>query len=497
VEGGTQSERVLFLFGRRCGPGEGLSVSLNTEDKKKGIERSLPRIEEAVDAGHLAAWIANKAGKVDALRTERPRVDWSKVAAEVSRLAALVPADCEVEIGDAARRLGQRPGMLDLFVKFARDQRRRWERAPRFMKWGRGAGGQWILNSSNVVLSGGSPLDRRLNTDDREVAAKRLCLLLRHAIEEGLLPGGVKHPAWREYGGPIAQETKHFLGRLRKMPWAKYELEREAASERLGYCEPAIDWLTNHEEDRRQDHARRAKCDATKRSFGRKTGKKRTPKSRSWQFSRVGTMLHVHSKGHPIYGRVTIDRVTLDWPLPVQNRAAGEAHVKPAVDARKSVKKAADDWRKCSIGSSEAKGASKALLREQHRFRDALAAVGAKRSKIWAKVVPQFDQFPFDETSKREECTRWFVDLLLKNPERPPRPLETVEDRLGLLEEAAKRFNVSRREARRCYERAQDITEIRTWSTAHRGKARNWRPKMASHFAPAGKPGARVTKLSV
>jgi hypothetical protein len=40
---------VLFLFGRRCGPGEGLSVSLNTEDKKKGIERSLPRWEHEAD----------------------------------------------------------------------------------------------------------------------------------------------------------------------------------------------------------------------------------------------------------------------------------------------------------------------------------------------------------------------------------------------------------------------------------------------------------------
>jgi hypothetical protein len=153
VEGGKRSERVLFLFGRRCGPGEGLSVSLNTENKKKGIQRSLPRIEEAVDAGRLAAWVADKAGKVETLRTERPRVDWSKVAAidwskvaaEVSRLATLEPADCEVEIGAAARRLGQRPGMLDLLVKFVRDQQCRWDRAPRFMRWVRGAGGQWIL----------------------------------------------------------------------------------------------------------------------------------------------------------------------------------------------------------------------------------------------------------------------------------------------------------------------------------------------------------------
>ena len=253
IEGGNRSERVLFLFGRRCGPGEGLSICLNTEDKKKGIERSLPRIEQAVDAGRLAAWVTDKAGKVERLRTERPRVDWPKVAAEVSRLAALVPADCEVETGAAARRLGQRRGMLNLFVKFVRDQQCRWDRAPRFMKWVRGAGGQWILNS-DVVLRGESPLDRRLNTDDGEVEApRRLRLLLWHAIAKGLLPGGFKHAAWLLYGGKIPEETKGLLRRLSALPWRQYELQRELMAERLGYCASTLDWLTNHEEDRRHD----------------------------------------------------------------------------------------------------------------------------------------------------------------------------------------------------------------------------------------------------
>jgi hypothetical protein len=334
------------------------------------------------------------------------------------------------------------------------------------MIWVRAAGGQWILNS-NVVLSGGSPLNRRLNTDDGEVEApRRLRLLLWHAIAKGLLPGGFKHAAWLLYGGKIPEETKGLLRRLSALPWRQYELQRELMAERLGYCASTLDWLTNHEEDRRHDPERRAKCDATLRSSGRKTGKKQTPKSRSWQFSRVGMMLHVHSKGHPIYGRVIIDRLTLDWPLPVQNRTAGEAHVKPAVDARKSVKKAADDWRKCSIGSSEAKDASKALLRAQHRFRDALAVVGAKRSKNWAKVVPQFDELPFDETSRLdlEGCTRWFVELLLKNPERPP-PGRLVP---MLLEEADTLFHVGGRGARRCYEFAQEKTGNRNWSTTRR-----------------------------
>jgi hypothetical protein len=34
---------------------------------------------------------------VETLRTEKPRMAWAKVAAEVRRLAALAPATCEVE----------------------------------------------------------------------------------------------------------------------------------------------------------------------------------------------------------------------------------------------------------------------------------------------------------------------------------------------------------------------------------------------------------------
>jgi hypothetical protein len=386
VAGGNRSERVLFLFGRRCGPGEGLSVSLNTEDKKKGIERSLPRIEQAVDAGRLAAWVTDKAGKVERLRTERSRVDWPKVAAEVSRLAALAPADCEVETGAAARRLGQRPGMLDLLVKFVRDQQCRWERAPRFMRWVSAPGGKRVLESS-VDLGGRSPLTRRLNTDDRELAAQRLRLLLWHAIREGQLPGGFKHAAWLLYGGKIPEEIKGLLRRLSALPWRQYELRRELMAERLGYCASTLDWLTNHEEDRRQNPERRAKCDATLRSQERsKVGGKQTPKSRSWQFSRVGTMLHVHSKGRPIYGRVIIDRLTLDWPLPVQNRAEAEALVKPAVDARARVREAARGWRECLVGSREAATALEACSNAQRLYLEALRGAGAERAEGFGRV---------------------------------------------------------------------------------------------------------------
>jgi hypothetical protein len=331
-----------------------------------------------------------------------------------------------------------------------------------------------------------------LNTDDREVAAKRLCLLLWHALTESLLPGGVEHPAWREYGGRIGQKTKDLLRRLRKMPWEEYELERKAKAEQLGYCEATLDWLTDHEEERRHDPVRRAMCDATLRSQERsQVGGKQTPVSRSWQFSRVGSMLHEH-KG-TFYGRVIIDGLNLEWPLGLKNRAEACALVKPAIDALKLVGKAARRWREYPKGSREAKAASEVLLAEQRRFRAALSAVGAKLSKNWAKAILLFDELPFDETSRPdpEGCTQWFVKLLRDYPERQPRPLETVEGRIGLLGEAAERFNVSLRRARRSYESAQDITGIRAWSTTHRGKARA-RPKMASRLTQPRKPAAAV-----
>jgi hypothetical protein len=144
------------------------------------------------------------------------------------------------------------------------------------------------------------------------------------------------------------------------------------------------------------------------------------------------------------------------------NRAEGEALLKPAIDARARVREAARNWRECLVESSEAKTALATLLGEQRRFRDELLAVGAKRSKGWAEVFKVLKEPPFDEA--RGKCTRWFVELLLKNPERPPpgRPVEM------LLKEADALFRVGGRGARRCYEFAQEKTGNRNWSTTRR-----------------------------
>jgi hypothetical protein len=161
--------------------------------------------------------------------------DSADVMAEIRRLAALAPANYQVEIVAAARRLGEDPSMLDLIAKSVRDERRRLKPAPRFMQWARGPGGKPVLQCA-VYLSGGSRLSNSLKTADTRVKGpQRMRLLLSHAIAEGQLPRGVKHPAWGLYGGPIPEGSKRLLRRLAALPCVEYELQRMLDA--LALCE--------------------------------------------------------------------------------------------------------------------------------------------------------------------------------------------------------------------------------------------------------------------
>jgi hypothetical protein len=336
-------------------------------------------------------------------------------------------------------------------------------KAKPFMQWARGPGGKLVLQCA-VYLLEGSRLSLSLNTSDAEVEGpKRMRLLLWHAIVEGQLPCGFKHSAWALYGGPIPQSTKRLLMWLAGLPWGEYELLRTAAAERLGYHASTIDWLTKQEKSRRADPVRRARARTIARSRARKDGKL-TPISRSWQLGAVGGILAVHSDSKHFYAQFTIAGFTLRWPLAVQNRAEGEALVKPAVDARARIREAARHWRECPVGSPEAKTALTAVLGEQRRFRDALLSIGARRSNRWAEVVKVLKEPPVNEAAGLDGCTRWFVELLVKNPERPP-PGRRVP---MLLEDADTLFHVGGRGARRCYEFAQEKTGNRNWSTTRR-----------------------------
>ena len=59
------------------------------------------------------------------------------------------------------------------------------------------------------------------------------------------------------------------------------------------------------------------------------------------------------------------------------------------------------------VGFPEEKTALAALLGEQRRFRNALLAVGAKRSKGWAEVVKALKEPPVDEASRPDPEGCW------------------------------------------------------------------------------------------
>jgi hypothetical protein len=502
VKGGASSLKVLHLDidtvrGR-------IRHSLNTSDDAKAIERAKAIVAKALGEGRIqpnslatltyappqsakpvcckiqtsgnySTKIARPDGGVLAMSLETSNDQLAKdrmrvvVGAWLAR--GLILPTCKAARvygpGGLDGEYSSQTSLLEAEQWFAGKKRSK----PRFMQWARGPGRKRVLQSE-VYLSDGSRLCCVLNTENTKIGARRMRLILWHAINKGLLPKRQKHLAWRLYGGPIDLATKRFLKRLSALTPKKYEAERKPAARRLGYSPSTIDWLTDQEEVRRSDPVRQAMLRKNARARGRRAAKQ-TPISKSWQFSTVGGMLAVHPDG-PIYAQLTIAGTTLRWRLPAKDRAEAEVLVKPAVDARGRIKRAADAWRDCMIGSPEAKTALNTLLAEQRRYRDMLLSIGADSSRGWAEVALALNDPPFDETTKPapDKCKRWFVALLQKNPFHSPRPLLTVGDQIGLIDEAKKRFNVSQREARRCYERAQDVTRIKAWSTTHRGKAR-------------------------
>ena len=185
-------------------------------------------------------------------------------------------------------------------------------------------------------------------------------------------------------------------------------------------------------------------------------------------------MLSVRGAGR-IFGQVMIAGVMLQWRLSAKNVEEARDLINRAVLARKRVQDAAIDWGKCEKGSWEAKQALKAVLGAQERLRDALLTVGARHSKRWPHAVQVLREPPIDEAAHRPDakgCTRWFVELLLKSPLKPPRPLEETRAGSGLLREATARFKVSLRSARRCYELAQEKTGNRNWRSGGRPEKR-------------------------
>jgi hypothetical protein len=319
--------------------------------------------------------------------------------------------------------------------------------APPFMSWGPGPAGKRVLESSVQLIDGW--LGRRLNTDDPERAGHVLRLLLWHAIERGKLKEGIEHPAWIAYGGPIARATKCLLQRLTELPWGEYELERKPMAARLGVHVTVLDFLTDHE---KPATVVAATC---RRSRGRRRQGKHTPMSRSWQFRRIGRMVHSHRQC--FYGRVMIGYRTFSWRLAVSNRADAEQLVKSALDARRRVREAAWHWREYPT-----EAAMKAVLAAQLQYCQALKRTGADRCKDWGDLQEFLRVGPSDEATEIDQARTWFIALLNGYPKYPPRPVEK------LIQQAMEKFKLSKPKARQAYREAQNTTGNFNWSENRR-----------------------------
>ncbi len=319
--------------------------------------------------------------------------------------------------------------------------------APPFMSWGPGPGGKRVLESAVQLIDGW--LGRRLNTDDPELAGQVLRLLLWRAIERGKLKEGIEHPAWIAYGGPIARATKCLLQRLTELPWGEYELERKPMAARLGVHVTVLDFLTDHE---KPATVVAATC---RRSRGRRRQGKHTPMSRSWQFRRIGRMVHAHKQC--FYGRVMIGYRTFSWRLPVSNRADAEQLVKPTLEGRRRVREAAWRWREYPT-----EAAMKAVLAAQLQYCRALERTGAKGCKDWGDLVKLLKVGPSDEATEIDQARTWFIALLNGHPKYPPRPVEE------LIQEAMEKFKLSKPKARQAYREAQNMTGNFKWSENRR-----------------------------
>jgi hypothetical protein len=263
---------------------------------------------------------------------------------------------------------------------------------PPFMQWARGPGGKATLQCA-VYLSDGSTarhkgsrnysrLSPSLNTSDPDVAAQRMRLILWKAIADKRLLGGEKHPAWRLYGGPIPPSTKRLLMRLAALPWAEYELQRKEAAASLGLHVKTVDWLTKQDKARPESAAairnRRARLRVDGHQF---------PNHESWHFRPVGSMLVIHPDG-PIYVQITITGSIFRWRLNARDREESDAIMEPVRSARTQVRKAAEEWGACELGTSASVAAAARVVTACGRFATALSAVGAPAKCIRLAMKP-------------------------------------------------------------------------------------------------------------
>jgi hypothetical protein len=312
-------------------------------------------------------------------------------------------------------------------------------KTPRFMQWARGPGGKPVLQCA-VYLSDNSTARRRgsrdysrrsptFNTSNPEVAAQRIRLVLWHAITEGQL--SVKHPAWSLYRGPIPQSTKRLLTQLADLPWAEYELQRKEAAAKLGLHVKTVDWLA------KQDKARPESATAIKSRRARLRKVVRLPRRDSWHFGPVGSMLASHRDGL-IYAQLTIEGSIFRWRLKARDRENGVLIMQPVRSAREQVRKAAEEWGACELGTSASGIAASHVVTACANFATALTAVGAPKecSRLALQPPPEVGRaslLPLAITRKpikrllEPKFRQWLKKHMETHPKGRPHPRRWYE----------------------------------------------------------------------
>jgi hypothetical protein len=296
---GWHQRKKTILRGELIRGGRSTRIDLETADVPRAVALMRLFVRHELDNGRLRQGSR-------AMRLYGPDAPWkysrtSPVGdatfwSEIRRLEGLSVLKYHAVREEVSSRLQVPLGLLDRLANKHEIFLGRRHNAPPFMSWGPGPAGKRVLESSVQLIDGW--LGRRLNTDDPELAGEVLRLLLSHTIEQRKLEGGSKHPAWIAYGGPIARATKSLLQRLTELAWGDYEVKRKPAAARLGLHVTVLDFLTDHKKPPT------IVAEPWRRSRDRRRGK-HTAISRSWQFRRVGGMIHSHRQC--FYGRVMMD----------------------------------------------------------------------------------------------------------------------------------------------------------------------------------------------
>jgi len=181
-----------------------------------------------------------------------------------------------------------------------------------------------------------------------------------------------------------------------------------------------------------------------------------------------------------VYGQLTVDNRTFRWRLEAKNRAEGDALVKPTVEARAHVKKAAFDFRECLDGSTEAKAAWAALFEARRLFVQTLREAGAELALAddWARLAslllkepPQYRARtirPPPTGARRRAVSSFIRDL--GNPKFRDRP--PIEPHREYLRSKIEKIGggLTFAAAEKAFKEAQNQTA--NWSWSKRGRRR-------------------------